>query len=277
MGRRKDGVEFPADISLSAIETSDGRLVTAFVRDATERNLRAELERSIAVRRAVHTRLVSAGEDERRRIAADIHDDSIQVVTAAGIRLLILRRSLADPAHIQLLDDVSETITLAISRLRHLLFELRPTALDHEGLGPALRMYLDVAEEETSTSYHLDDHLTSQPSEASRVILYRIAQEVLTNVRKHACAGRVTVTLAERDDGYYVRVADDGIGFDTEAAARPGHLGLATIEERAALAGGWLRVESAPDCGTTVEFWIAPEPKDDTSDHNIPVPVGAGT
>jgi len=277
-GRRRNGTEFPVDVSLSGIETSDGRLVAAFVRDATERKARADLERDIAARRAVLAHLVSAGEDERRRIAADIHDDSIQVVTAAGMRLQIFRRSLHDPGQLQLLEKLEETIQLAISRLRHLLFELRPPALDLEGLGPALRMYLDVADEQTSTSYHLDDRLTSQPSEATRVILYRIAQEVLTNVRKHAGANNATVTLNQREDGYYVRVVDDGVGFASEsAAARPGHLGIAAISERAELAGGWLRVESESGRGTTVEFWIPPGAEGESSGDGLVRAAGVGS
>ena len=96
------------------------------------------------------------------------------------------------------------------------------------------------------------------------MILYRIAQEVLTNVRKHAGAENAIVTLDARDGGYYVRVRDDGVGFTPESAtARPGHLGLAAIRERAELAGGWLRIESAPNDGTTVEFWIAAGAGDD--------------
>lgn len=274
-GRRKNGLEFAVDISLSAIETSDGRLVAAFVRDATERKAQALRERDIASRRAVLAHLVSAGEDERRRIAADIHDDSIQVVTAAGMRLQIMRRSLDDSEQLRLVDELGETIQLAISRLRHLVFELRPPALDHEGLGPALRMYLNVADEQTSTSYKLDDRLTSQPPEATRVILYRIAQEVLTNVRKHAGAANATVTLTEREGGYHVRVVDDGIGFAPEAATdRPGHLGIAAIRERAELAGGWLRVESAPSHGTTVEFWIAPGAEGEHSEVGQPRMTG---
>ena len=257
-GRRKNGTEFPVDISLSGIETSDGRLAAAFVRDASERRAQSDHERDVAARRAILSHLVSAGEEERQRIAADIHDDSIQVMTAAGMRLQILRRSIDGAKQLDLLDELERTIQLSISRLRHLLFELRPPALDHEGLGPALRMYLEVADEQTSTSYRLEDRLTSQPSQATRVILYRIAQEVLTNVRKHAGADNATVTLAAREGGYYVRVVDDGVGFVNEVTApRPGHLGLAAIRERAELAGGWLRVKSALGSGTTVEFWIA--------------------
>jgi signal transduction histidine kinase len=229
------------------------------VRGATERETRAEEVRGIAERRAALARLVSAGEEERRRIAGDIHDDSIQVMTAAGMRLQILRRSLDDPEQLSLLRELDETVKLSISRLRHLIFELRPSALDNEGLSAALRAYLDEADATTATTYLLDDRLTSQPSEANRVVLYRITQEALTNVRKHARASHASVTLGSRDGGTYVTVRDDGVGFTPDiATARPGHLGLAAIRERAELAGGWLRVESNPS-GTTVEFWIADE------------------
>ena len=256
-GRRKDGSEFPVDISLSAIETDEGPLVTAFVRDVTERHAREELERDLAERRAMLAHLVSAGEDERARIAGDIHDDSIQAITAAGMRLQILRRSLTDAAQLKLLDELEGTIQLSIARLRHLLFELRPPALDNEGLSAALEMYLDEAETQSDTRFRLDDKLRSQPSSETRTILYRIAQEALTNVRKHAAAEEVLVSLQEMDGGYLVRVADDGVGFEMDAA-KPvaGHLGLAAMRERATLAGGWLRIDTAPEAGTVLEVWV---------------------
>jgi PAS domain S-box-containing protein len=259
-GLRKDGTEFPVDISLSGIETEHGRLAAAFVRDTTEREARAELERAIAERRAVLAHLVSAGEEERRRIAGDIHDDSIQVMTAVGMRLQILRKSIADTAALGRLDEFEKTIALSISRLRHLIFELRPPALDNEGLSAALRAYLAEADKGSQIAYRLDDRLVSEPAETARVILYRIAQEVLTNIRKHAQAANATVTLEGRDAGYYVRIHDDGVGFAAESiSARPGHLGLAAIRERAELAGGWLRIESSAGEGTTVEFWVPSE------------------
>ncbi len=150
-GLRNDGTEFPVDISLSGIETDQGRLAAAFVRDATEREARVELERAIAERRAVLAHLVSAGEEERRRIAGDIHDDSIQVMTAVGMRLQILRKSIADTPSLGRLDELEQTIGLSISRLRHLIFELRPPALDNEGLSAALRAYLGEVDQATET------------------------------------------------------------------------------------------------------------------------------
>ena len=256
-GLRKDGSEFPVDISLSAIETGEGRLLTAFVRDITERQAAADIERSLVERRALLERLVSAGEKERQRIATDIHDDSIQAMTAAGVRLHLLRRQLEEPGQLLLLTNLAETIELSISRLRRLLFELRPPALDREGLGVALKMYIDESQDGTSTTYRLHDELREQPGEDVRIILYRVAQEALTNVRKHAQANEVEVLIGNRKGGCMVRVTDDGLGFAPDRTpAAPGHLGLAAMRERAELAGGTIRIDSAPQTGTVVECWI---------------------
>ena len=256
-GQRKDGSEFPVDISLSAIETVEGRLLTAFVRDTTERQAAADLQRSLTERQVLLRRLVTAGEKERQRIANDIHDDSVQAMTAAGIRLQLLRNELGETHHLRLLDDVERTIQLSIDRLRHLLFELRPPALDREGLSAALSMYLAMLPSQTETTYHLNDELRRQPPEAARIILYRVAQEALTNVRKHSKAREVEVLLAYRDGGFLVRVTDDGVGFAPEQTfSIPGHLGLVAIRERVELAGGSIRVESAPQTGTVIECWL---------------------
>jgi PAS domain S-box-containing protein len=256
-GLRRDRTEFPIDISLSALETEDGVVATAFIRDMTRRQAQTELERHLAERRAVLAHLVNAGEEERRRIASDIHDDSIQAITAAGMRLQILRRRIGDPEQLALLDDLERTIQLSIERLRHLLFELRPPALDRDGLSSALRLYLDQIRQQVQLRYAIDDRLVSQPLPETRLILYRIAQEALTNVRKHARAESVRILLDRRPEGYLVRIADDGIGFaGGEEATGPGHIGLVAMRERAELAGGWLRIDSRVGVGTTVEFQI---------------------
>jgi len=268
-GVRKDGSEFPVDISLSAIETADGRLLTAFVRDVTERQAAADLQRSLAERQVLLRRLVAAGEEERQRIAGDIHDDSVQAMTAAAIRLELLRDGLHEPNQVRLLDELKQSVELSISRLRHLMFELRPPSLDQYGLAAAVSMYLDELRPETTTIYRLNDELRVQPDEEARLILYRFVQEALTNIRKHAKATGVDVLIAYRDGGFLVRVTDDGVGFvPADASAIPGHLGLLAMRERVELAGGTFTIDSAPQTGTVVECWI---PHDADPAERVPV------
>lgn len=254
-GRRKDGSEFPVDISLSSVTEEGGTLVTAFVRDATQRKIEEGIRRRDAERRALVEHLVTVSEEERRRIAADIHDDSIQAMAAASIRLQILRRRMSEGQELELLDELARTMDLAIERLRHLLFELRPPALDREGIVPALQLYFRESGQEIE--YRLDDRIDVEPPPETRVILYRLAQEALTNVRKHAQATRATVEIGDHEGGFRLLVADDGVGFELdEAADLPGHLGLASMRERAELAGGWFQIRSTPGSGTEIECWL---------------------
>jgi PAS domain S-box-containing protein len=270
-GRRADGSEFPVDISLSSIQTSDGLLATAFVRDITERvrsaNELRTLEQIVHAeeeRRALLAHLVRAQEDERARIASDIHDDSIQVMAAASMRLQILRSELADPAHRAMLTRLEETVLASIARLRHLLFELRPRILDFDGLGAALGLYLDELDPDVGFEISFEDRLRQEPTPDIRVIVYRIAQEAVTNVRKHANARHLSVTLDTDNGGVLLRVLDDGGGLPPEIdASQPGHLGLAAIRERAELAGGWTRLSGPPEGGVLVEAWVPDDTLDD--------------
>jgi signal transduction histidine kinase len=209
-------------------------------------------------RRNLLGHLVQAQEEERARIAGDIHDDSIQVMTAVGLRLSLIRGATGNEEHRLALDKLEELVRRAIDRLRNLLFDLHPPVLDADGLAPALRMSLERIAEETGAEYSVVDRLASEPSPAARLILYRIAQEAFANARKHAEAGRLEVELESSDGGYLVRVRDDGRGFspDDLPRARPGHLGFTAMRERAEMAAGWWRVKSSPNAGTTVEFWV---------------------
>ncbi|MGZ4130896.1 MAG: PAS domain S-box protein, partial [Actinomycetota bacterium] len=215
------------------------------------------LRRADTQRRRLLAQLVSAHEEERFRIANDIHDDSIQVMTAVGMRLTILRKELevGSDADLKKLED---TVEKAIKRLRHLLFELRPAALDRDGLVPALRQYLDMMLEQGGPVVSLEHDLAREPSPDTRILVFRLLQEALQNVRKHARASNVRIVVSSEKDGIRVGVRDDGKGFDTAEStiALPGHLGLASMHERADLAGGWVRIESGRGEGTLVEFWV---------------------
>ena len=259
-GRRKDGTEFPVDISLSPMESEGGPLVIAAVRDVTDRReAKKKLDETLAnaQRQQLFARLIAAQEEERLRIASDIHDDTIQAMTATSLRMQQLRRHLSDPAEIELMSRLEEAVRQSITRLRRLMFDLRPATLDRSGLAAALRELLQRLQDESEIAFVLDNHLDDEPAGDVRTALYRIAQEALTNVRKHSGATTVHVDLRTDGGGCRVRIADDGHGFDVHGAdMKPGHLGLVSMRERAQIAGGWWSVTCPPGLGTVVEFWL---------------------
>lgn len=207
-------------------------------------------------RQELARQLVTAQEEERRRIAADVHDGSVQTLVALGIRLELLARRSHDPDERAELERTRAILADALAGLRTLMAQLRPVTLDREGLEAALHQHLARMEEAGGPAVALVVNLRSEPPAEAQAILFRIAQEALANVRKHAAASQVTVTLAGDGEGARLSVRDDGRGFDPERAGLPGHLGLETMEERATLAGGWCRVESAPGSGATVTAWV---------------------
>jgi len=212
-------------------------------------------------REALLRSLVAAQEEERRRIAADIHDDSVQKMTAVGLRLEALRRRMGDAEDPAAVETLIDTVGAAIARLRHLLFELRPPALDREGLGAALRQYLDETQREAGLSVALENRLLEEPPHEIRAIAYRIAQEAVTNALRHAAGTQVDVLVESRDGGVLVRVRDDGVGMPHGVVGQSaGHLGIRTMRERAELAGGWFRVDTSPGQGTVVSFWLPVSP-----------------
>ena len=214
------------------------------------------LRRTIQQRRELAQRLERAQEEERRRVAADIHDDPIQVMSAVDLRLQMLVGSPSDVTAAELA-NLHQTVVHAIERLRSLVFELRPAALDRDGLCAALRLYLEHTARETGWTIEIVDEVSTEPGPELRAMLYRIALEAIGNARKHANAENVQVRAVSAGEGVMVLVSDDGVGFDPSVAVPlPGHLGLATMVERAELLGGWCRVNSKVGFGTTVECWL---------------------
>lgn len=205
-------------------------------------------------------RLVTVQEEERRRIAADVHDGSVQTLVALGIRLELLARRLVDPEQRAEMERIRATLADALAGLRTLMVELRPLALDRDGLDGALRQYVARLEDVGGRTITIETSRWREPPPEAQTVLFRIAMEALTNVQKHARATTVTVRLAEDGAGAAITIQDDGGGFDPEHAVVPGHLGLTTMQERATIVGGWCRIESAPGAGTTVTAWVPFEP-----------------
>ncbi|GAB3654883.1 hypothetical protein GCM10027596_07020 [Nocardioides korecus] len=214
-------------------------------------------------RRLLAERLVAAQEEERDRIAADLHDESVQVLAALDLRLGLLARHLEEQAP-DLVPDVDQARVDVVAvglQLRHLLFELETPAA---GQTPE-QMVRDVAAHVLDRAgVHWDVELRTGSSAGpeglvmSPTVLHqavRIVKESLTNVRKHADAAHVRIELAPTRTGLGVTVHDDGRGFEPSSASEPGHRGLKNLADRAAVVGGWLRVEPA-DPGTVVRFWV---------------------
>ena len=127
-----------------------------------------------------------------------------------------MKRALSDPGQLRVLDELEGSVVHSVARLRHLLFHLRPPVLDREGLAPAIRMYLDEVLRDSPITYGVENRFESTPGPETRTILYRITQEALNNVRKHARAHHVDVLLEESHGGFLVRIQDDGQGFDLD-------------------------------------------------------------
>ena len=219
------------------------------------------LERIEAERRRSGRLVLRAQEEERRRVARDLHDEVNQALTAVLLRLEAVSQS-APP---ELDDDVREAKVLASRAMDELLGlarQLRPAALDDLGLAAALDSQVRRFSEQTGIEAELKtigppDRL----SDDAELVIYRIAQEALSNVARHAGAERVGVELHSLGDGVELRVRDDGRGFDA-AAANNGSgdgrgLGLEGMAERARLVGGELEVASGPGEGTTVRVRVA--------------------
>ena len=224
----------------------------------------AQLRQAHDTRRDLLARLVSAQEEERRRIAAEIHDDTIQTAVAIGIRLELLGRRLADAGDRAELERLRELVGQGLAGLRNLLIDLGPMALERQGIGEALREYVERWTTDGGPIFDIEDKTTAVPPLEIRTILFRIGQEALVNARKHAQASTIRITVEESGGGFQLTVEDDGRGFDVDGSNTdvPGHLGLASMHERAAQADGWYGIESLPGAGTTVRAWI-PEPAED--------------
>jgi PAS domain S-box-containing protein len=266
---RKDGSRYFAHVLLTALRDPEGSLrgFAKITRDITERRKADEalrqsveaLRQSDDDRRHLLSSLVRAQEEERHRVAADIHDDTLQVMSAVAMRLDMLHQQVTEPDLLRIARDSAVVVHASIERLRRLIFALRPAPLDEEGLAAAVAAF--VAEEEVvegRPAIRLENLLIDELPSDVRILAYRIVQEALINVFKHAEASEVRIRLEPAADGVAIRVRDDGRGFPTNGARQSsaGHIGLATMREHAHMAGGRCVVRSAPGSGTTVDAWL---------------------
>lgn len=260
---RKDGSRVPVSITMSPLNEA-GRVVgiSAIVTDLTQRKqVERELARSFTLlrqaaedRQEMLRRLVSAEEEERARISRQLHDDTIQIMTAVGLRLETLRGNV-EPSHVPELSHVLGMVSDAVARLRRLMVELHPRTLDEQGLAAAIREHFALANE-GGWMHSLQEDLAREPDPVIRHLAYRIALEALTNAHKHARADQIEVGLRDDGAGFTVTIWDDGIGISPEqiSGSPLGHIGLASMRERAETANGSFTIGPAPEGGTIVEF-----------------------
>jgi signal transduction histidine kinase len=204
------------------------------------------------VSRDVVRRVVEAQEQERALLARELHDETGQALTSILLGLKTLEEDVTTEHGRASAAALRELVVSTLQDVRRLAVELRPAALDDFGLGPALERLVDTFAEKASGAVKLDNRLGDERLDAElETTLYRIVQEALTNVLKHADAQRVTIALVRQRGTIRAVVADDGRGFDAGASRRDA-LGLVGMRERAVLIGGRLSIESTPGGGTTL-------------------------
>jgi signal transduction histidine kinase len=208
-------------------------------------------------------RVVAAQESERQRIARDLHDETGQALTAIGMGLKGLTDSLPEQSRTgrNILHQLQGLTADSLQELQRIISDLRPSHLDDLGLSAALRWYAGRLQELTPLTVKVDIMGDEGPmDEATRITMFRIIQEALNNIIKHANASQVQIDLEFTEDSVHIMVRDNGRGFDMDEvkvrrSSRPS-LGLAGMEERAALLGGSVQVHSRPGYGTEVEASI---------------------
>jgi two-component system sensor histidine kinase UhpB len=204
------------------------------------------------------TQIINAQEEERKRVARELHDETSQVLTSLLISLAVLEESITSP---EARNRIAETRRLAhqtLRAIRNLSLDLRPSALDDLGLLPALRWYIKEYQQKFSLSVDFQASGLKErlPTEIETVV-YRIVQEALTNIARHAQADTVQVCVEGDAETIQVTIRDDGKGFETKRHHRfePGQehgWGLVGMHERASLLGGTLQITSQPSKGTTI-------------------------
>jgi PAS domain S-box-containing protein len=263
VGLRANGEEFPVEASISQVSVGGKKLFTVILRDITARE-RAEREvrESREQLRQLSASLQAVREEEKARIARELHDELGQALTGLKMDLAQLVTQLA-PEQQGAIDQANAMKTLiesTVASVRRIATELRPLMLDDLGLVATIEWLVNDFSRRTGIAVNLtlpeaDFELDPEPSTA----LFRVLQESLTNVARHAGAGHVRVTLAGTERDVRLTVHDDGKGIDAALERAPKTYGLLGMRERASMLGGELTVHSNPGAGTSIVM-IVPRP-----------------
>jgi PAS domain S-box-containing protein len=251
-GRRKDGTRFPVDIMLSPMNVGQSSMVIGVVRDITRRKLAEEALRDYAERlKLLSRRLMEVQELERRNIALELHDEIGQVLTGLKLTLEVGSRLPAEEVQ-NTLSTARGLVNELMARVRNLSLDLRPAMLDDFGLLPTLLWHIEHYTAQTQVRVNFKHSgLEKQrfPPEVETAA-YRVVQEALTNVARHAGVEEATVRVWTLQDTLSIQVEDGGRGFELESVAGRETSGLAGMRERTTVLGGQLKIDSSVGSGT---------------------------
>ncbi len=253
-GLRASGEEFPIEASISQLFAQDEHVFTAIVRDITERQ-RVELEVAEKNRelRALAMRIEDAREEERRRLARELHDQMGSILTALRMDVFVLNDDIQiGELSKQRVKAMSGLLDNASIATRNIINELRPAVLDG-GLVPAIEWQAGQLSERTGIRYSLSYDSEDVPiTEARAVTVFRMVQEALTNVVKHARATELEINLSFDDQVLTVEIYDNGIGVSDADLSKKGHYGIVGMRERVLHFGGEVQIALRPRGGTVV-------------------------
>jgi PAS domain S-box-containing protein len=264
-GRRANGEEFPIEASISKTQVGGRRFFTVILRDISERErAEAELRRATEQLRALAAHTETVRENERARVAREIHDVLAQELTRLKIDLIWVAKRTAKPIDeptrvglISRVDDAIAQANTAISTVQRIATELRPVILDSLGLPAAVEWQVEDFGRRTGLSCRVSaPHGESALDRESATAVFRILQESLTNVARHAQATAVEVNLIEDRAAATLSVADNGRGITAAQIADPHSIGLVGMRERAQAFGGTVAISGEPTRGTTVRVQI---------------------
>jgi signal transduction histidine kinase len=209
----------------------------------------------------LNQKLLQAQEMERHHLARELHDEVGQALTALRIHLEEMNAAVREPFLSKKLSDSSELLMQILNQIRNLSVDLRPLVLDDLGLVAALRWYASSRSQMAGFSLHFEpDPMLGKFSPEIETVCFRLAQEALTNVVRHAKAKHVRIDLALTNDEIHLSIKDDGEGFDLRNAhhqmMQGKSFGLLGMKERVVLVGGQIEIESVPGCGTEVRATV---------------------